>query len=152
MIANIDHVWVHRMTSVASHGQRHGITMRIGKAHRAWKCFCINNHSRRDFPDGPVVKNPPSSSGGTGSIPGQGTKIPHAVGQQGCVPQLLSSRASTREPACCKLQSPRALEPARHNCRDHVPQLERENPRATVTHMPQLRSRMPQLRLDAVKK
>ena len=29
----------------------------------------------------PAVKNPPSSAGDTGSIPGQGTKIAHAVGQ-----------------------------------------------------------------------
>ena len=28
-----------------------------------------------------MVKNPPSNSGDTGSIPGQGTKIPCAVGQ-----------------------------------------------------------------------
>ena len=34
-----------------------------------------------DFPGGPVVKNLPSNAGDTGSIPGQGTKIPHAVGQ-----------------------------------------------------------------------
>ena len=34
-----------------------------------------------DFPVGPVVKNPPSYAGDTASIPGQGTKIPHAVGQ-----------------------------------------------------------------------
>ena len=33
-----------------------------------------------DFPGGPVVKTPPSSEGGTGSIPGQGAKIPHALG------------------------------------------------------------------------
>ena len=39
-------------------------------------------HSR-DFPGGPVVKNPPSSAGDAGSIRGQGTKIPHAVGQLG---------------------------------------------------------------------
>ena len=32
-----------------------------------------------DFPDGPVVKNPPSNAGDTGSIPSQGTKIPHAT-------------------------------------------------------------------------
>ena len=31
----------------------------------------------RDFPGGPV-KILPSSAGGVGSIPGQGTKIPHA--------------------------------------------------------------------------
>ena len=35
----------------------------------------------RDFPGGPVVKNPPSNAGDMGLIPGQGTKIPHAVGQ-----------------------------------------------------------------------
>ena len=32
----------------------------------------------RDFPGGPVVKNLPSNAGYTGSIPGWGTKIPHA--------------------------------------------------------------------------
>ena len=34
----------------------------------------------RDFPGGPVVKNPPSNAGGAGLIPGQGAKIPHASG------------------------------------------------------------------------
>ena len=34
-----------------------------------------------DFPGGPVVKNPPSGEGNSGSIPGQGTEIPHATGQ-----------------------------------------------------------------------
>ena len=33
------------------------------------------------FPGGPVVKNPPSNAGDTGSIPGQGSKISHAAGQ-----------------------------------------------------------------------
>ena len=36
----------------------------------------------RDFPGGPVVKNPPPNTGDTGWIPGRGTKIPHAVGQR----------------------------------------------------------------------
>ena len=31
-----------------------------------------------DFPDGPVVKTSPSNTGGAGSIPGWGAKIPHA--------------------------------------------------------------------------
>ena len=31
-----------------------------------------------DFPGGSVVKSSPSSAGGVGSVPGQGTKIPHA--------------------------------------------------------------------------
>ena len=35
----------------------------------------------RDFPGGPVVKNPPSNAGDMGSVPGQGTEIPHPVGQ-----------------------------------------------------------------------
>ena len=37
-----------------------------------------------------MVGNPPSSAGDAGSIPGQGTKIPHASEQ-------LSLHASTRE-------------------------------------------------------
>ena len=44
----------------------------------------------RDFPGGPVVKNPPSCAGDAGSIAGQGTKMPHASGQ-------LSPRASLLE-------------------------------------------------------
>ena len=35
----------------------------------------------RDFPGGPVVKNPPSNAGDVGSVPGWGTKNPHAWGQ-----------------------------------------------------------------------
>ena len=30
----------------------------------------------RDFPGGPVVKNPPYNAGDAGSITGQGTKMP----------------------------------------------------------------------------
>ena len=44
----------------------------------------------RDFPGGPVVKNPSSNAGDMGSIPGRGTKIPHAAVQ-------LSPHAATRE-------------------------------------------------------
>ena len=35
--------------------------------------------STRDFPGGPVVKTLPSSAGGAGLNPHQGTKIPHAL-------------------------------------------------------------------------
>ena len=45
-----------------------------------------------DFPGGPVVKNMPSNAGDTGSIPGQGTKITHAM------MQLESLHAATTEP------------------------------------------------------
>ena len=63
-----------------------------------------------DLPGGPVVKNPPSNAGDAGSIPGRGTKIPHATGQ-------LSLRASTREPSRC---NERSRMPQRTSC---VPQL-----------------------------
>ena len=43
----------------------------------------------RDFPGGPVVKNPPSNAEDVGSIPSQRTKIPHATGQ-------LSPQATTK--------------------------------------------------------
>ena len=33
----------------------------------------------RNFPGGPVVKNPPSSAGDVGLIAGQGTKISRAM-------------------------------------------------------------------------
>ena len=42
---------------------------------------CPQETSTRDFPGGPVVKIPPCNAGDLGSIPGQGTKIPQAVGQ-----------------------------------------------------------------------
>ena len=53
----------------------------------------------RDFPGGAVVKNPPANAEDTGSIPGRGTKIPHAAGQ-------LSPRATTTEPVCSGAHEP----------------------------------------------
>ena len=47
-------------------------------------------NTMRDFPDGPVVKNLTYNAGDEGSIPSQGTGIPHAMGQ-------LSSRTTTTE-------------------------------------------------------
>ena len=47
-----------------------------------------------DFPGGPVVKNLHCNSGGVGSIPGQGTKVPHTEKQ-------LSSHNATTEPTQC---------------------------------------------------
>ena len=40
-----------------------------------------------DFPGSLEVKNPPSNAGDAGSIPGLGTKIPHAI-RKAHVPQL----------------------------------------------------------------
>ena len=46
----------------------------------------------QDFPGGPVVKNLPCNARDSGSTPGQGTKIPHAM-------QQLSPSSTTTEPA-----------------------------------------------------
>ena len=68
----------------------------------------------KDSPGGTVVKNPPSNKGDMGSIPGQGTNIPHAAGQ----PNLCATTTQPTRPGA------------------HVPQLERENPHATTREEP----------------
>jgi len=50
----------------------------------------LEKKESKDFPDSPVVKNPPSNAGDKGSIPGQGTKTPHAS-------EKLSQPTTTRE-------------------------------------------------------
>ena len=40
----------------------------------------IKTTTYRDFPGGPMVKNPPSNAGDAGSIPGRGTKTPTCRG------------------------------------------------------------------------
>ena len=82
------------------------------------------NRNNRDFPGGPVVKNPPTNAGNAGSIPGRGTKIPHAAGQ-------LSPRATATEFARlkergCMLQTTELTHPGAHK-----PQLERSPSTAT---------------------
>ena len=57
-----------------------------------------------DFPGGPVVKNSPAISEDMGSIPGQGTKMPHAMGQLGHnyrAHMLWHLHITTIDPACC---------------------------------------------------
>ena len=91
------------------------------------------------LPGGPVVKNLPYNAGHMGSIPGLGTKIPHAAGQ-------LSPRASARELMC-----PGACMPQRERENTHA--TTRENLRATTKSLRHNeRSSMPQLRSDAAKK
>ena len=51
-----------------------------------------------DIPGGPMVKNLPCNAGDMGSIPGQGTKIPHAAEQLTHTLQLLI--LSALEPVC----------------------------------------------------
>ena len=53
----------------------------------------------RDFPDGPMVENPPPKAGDVDSIPGWGTKISHAVGQ-------LISHIATTEPTRSRACAP----------------------------------------------
>ena len=60
-----------------------------------------------------MVKIPPSNTGDVGSIPGRGTKIPHAA-------RHLSPHATTAEPVHFRARMPQrenpcALEPGRHN-------------------------------------
>ena len=72
------------------------------------------------LPGGPVVKNPPSNAGDTGSIPGRGTKILHAAGQ-------LSPRTATTELVhLTGAHMPQTTEPTRRGA--CVPQLEKRKP------------------------
>ena len=103
----------------------------------------------RDFPGGPVVKNPPSTAGDAGSISGQGTKIPHATGQLSLhTPQLLSLCASTREPSCLNyrahmLWTPHTTTKEPTHPGAHTPQLERENPHSTTREKPMCHNEEP---------
>ena len=55
--------------------------MSLGSEQSSGKATWDKNSIHWGFPGGPVVKSPPSNAGGSGSIPGGGTKIPHAMGQ-----------------------------------------------------------------------
>ena len=63
---------------------------------------------QRNFSGGPVVKNPPSNAGDLGSIPGQGTKILHAMGQ-------LSPHTTTIEPTHLNKRPHAPWSPTHHN-------------------------------------
>ena len=57
----------------------------------------------RDFPRGPVVKDPPSDAGDTGLIPGGGTEMPRARSNEVAV--VTTTREPThcsKDPTCCK--------------------------------------------------
>ena len=59
-------------------------------------CQRITNNKEKlegEFSGGPMVKDSPSNTGDTGSIPGWVTEIPHAVGQ-------LSPHSATKDPTC----------------------------------------------------
>ena len=90
----------------------------------------------RDFPGGPVVKNQPYNAGNVGSIPGQGTKIPHAVGQ-------LSPHTTTPKLACLndRAHMLQITEPMHSGAPE--PQLERENLHVTTREKPARHSKDP---------
>ena len=81
-----------------------------------------------------MVKNRPSNSGDAGSIPGRGTKIPHAVGQ-------LSPGATTTELLHLNERAhvPQTTEPMLPGA--HTPQL--ENPHAATREKPACRNKDP---------
>ena len=58
----------------------------------------------RDFPGGPVVRNPPCNAGDTGSISGWGTEIPHTTGQ-------LSLQTTATEPESSTASEPQLESP-----------------------------------------
>ena len=57
-------------------------------------CF-IKKWCHRDFPGGPVVKNPPCNTANAGSISGLGTKIPQAL-QQPKITMIINSNTESR--------------------------------------------------------
>ena len=77
------------------------------------------------LPGGPVVKNPPCNAGDVGSIPGQGTKILHAM-EQLIPPQLQSPCVTVKDPTC------RNQEFMCHNYRSCMPQWRQRIPRAAT--------------------
>ena len=107
-----------------------------------------------DFSGGPVVKNPSSNAGDVGSIPGWGTKIPHAAGQLSPLATItelvhLNERArrlQTTEPMSSGTRAPQLEREAR------MPQLERSLHATMKSPHHISRSRVPQLRPDAAKK
>ena len=69
----------------------------------------------QDFPGDAIVKNPPANAGDTSSIPGPGTKTPHALGQL----SPCATRVPLR-PGTCALQQEK---PSQQEA--HAPELEK---------------------------
>ena len=72
----------------------------------------------RDFPGGPVVKNPPSNAGDMGSVPDwgtQGTEILHA-GRQLLIPKTTTRKKATyaNKTRCTNKQIDKTLLPAQN--------------------------------------
>ena len=52
-----------------------------------------------------MVKTLPSNAGAVGSIPGQGTKIPHAMLCDQKIKNIIDTLICTTEPLCCTPQT-----------------------------------------------
>ena len=75
----------------------------------------------RDFPGGPVVKNPPTSVGDEGPVPGWGGRhVPRS--SEACAPQSLSTRGSPRS---ATREGTAERSPCAATKRSHCPQLEK---------------------------
>ena len=90
-----------------------------------------------------MVKIPPFNTGDAGSIPGQGTKIPHATGQ-------LSPSATTTELTWLNKRA-RVLQTTEPTCPGaRVPQLERNaSRRCAVTKIPHVSRKLPRAATNA---
>ena len=77
---NLGRVWSHPGTQNA--GEEKAGVLQKGKWYLQ-KCgsrIWTRIDKPREFPGGPVVKNPPFNAGDRGSTPRRGTKIPYATG------------------------------------------------------------------------
>ena len=71
--------------------------------------YFLLKYSRREFPSGAVVKNPPANAGDTGLSPGPGRS--HMLrSNEARAPQLLS--------LCSRAREPRARAPQRSHCNE----------------------------------
>ena len=67
----------------------------------------LTKSNTQDIPDGPVVKNLPTSSEDTVSVPGLGRQIPHAMGKLSpctITSEHTSATTDPTHPRACALQ------------------------------------------------
>ena len=89
LLKSKDHIWLIPVCSPQGMAKQQVLKYGMND-HRV---FLLKNNLGRDFPGGPVVKNPPCNARDTGLILGQGSKILHSLGQR-------SLQTETTEPAC----------------------------------------------------
>ena len=75
-----------------------------------------------DFPGGPVVKNPPCNAGDAGPVLVR--ELRSHMSWSNYIREVQLLRPHSLKPMCCNYWSPFTLEPAHHNYRACMPQLE----------------------------